>query len=64
MCQFIPAATLQHETYELLEEEAFDQLVSHPYADQLEQSWELESEEYDTADFPNWMRVGSNSEVR
>lgn len=48
MCQIVPVAALQHETLELFEEETENRLVSHPYATQLEESWESDAEEYAT----------------
>ena len=53
MCRIVRVAALQHETFELLEEQSTDRLVSHPYADQLEQSWELAADEYEEFDVPN-----------
>jgi hypothetical protein len=48
MCQIVPVAALQHETFELLEEETNNRMVSHTCASQLEQSWESGAEEYNT----------------
>ena len=51
MCRLVAVAALEHETFELLEEQSADRLATHPLAMQFEQAWELDAAEYD--DFPS-----------
>ena len=47
MCQIIQVADLQHETFELLEEDSPDRLVTQSYATRCELDWEQDAEEID-----------------
>lgn len=45
MCAIISTADLQYETFERLEEESLDRLVTRRLATQLEYGWELDARE-------------------
>ena len=45
MCAVIHVADLQHETFEMLEEESGDRLATRWRAEQLEYGWELDAVE-------------------
>lgn len=53
MCHVIEVAALQHETFEVLEEEAAGRVISPSLANGFEKTWESDVQEYEEFDVPD-----------